>query len=549
MRSPHPDLSQKHLIEQLIKFTAFIPDCSKIPPNKLIECRRGLCQGFSILFAFQTAQNKGIWWKAVLETISQTPIEQNALSTKSHLPQTEEDKDFLTAYDILLRAAINIYANQNELQKNIAHLVQFYEKAAGNFSPSDIAFLLDEKVIQGKNFCLLGSITHACALRYHNTQWHFYDPNNPAGEIAFESKWDCISEIIKILGYSLCFQIMSLDPQAKETMAIFAEKFQQLCNEKPHELLESTGLPMIATYMPELLDQLLQKTTTNPAIKVAFCESLTKKNLTGKVGFSYLYRYQRQKLLELAKEDNEIKKAIDNAKSIEIDFVDLLQAKNQLEEILLPIATEIEEICDASDAIRLADNVFKTIPPFIEYTQLKNEYDPKATRLTIDEAYDPLHLHLQLIQHKKMTDNALHCIIMMISEKENFCSLIKLSLFDDIKNHIFHEKNGTLLHLYILLVEKIEEYLYDHPQSLQKNKATQLKLEILNAEHIENICTLLKLHLDQTNQSPWTSLFVTDNFDGCLDGCLAIAKNLLHQHLEDTMNHVSSQGLSCAHIN
>ena len=522
MRDKTPRLDQTHLIEQLIKFMAHYRNTPKIPLTEATRYRKGLCLGFSTLLAFKTAQDKGLWWKAVLEIISQTSIDEKALSTESTLPENTENVDYPNLYDIFLKTTGEILANQESLQGNILNLIQSHEKAAGHFSPSTLETLLDENLFHPQQICLIRSINHACAIHFQNNEWHFYDPNNQEGEVIFKNKLDLILKITATLGFTVCIEIINLDPLMTAKTTLFKTIFQKICDEKPTEVIERTGLHIMTYHSPKALLKIMRLANDNNEIRLALEEAIKLKSKKGCTGLHYLSQFEPaclSELNELAKNHEEIQEAIEAAKVLESAFKDFLETKNMFEEILIPIAIEIDTICNTERAMTLIEELFKIIPLYSTHTQLKMEFDREATLLDIDEAYNPFVLLSIALKNKVITNTALLTITMEVSENAAFTSIIKLTLIGIIKGSYLIESDNPLLFLKICLIEKIEGYLYDNPESKQKERLLLLKSEILNADCFEDITHILNLHLEQTTKSPHTGFFSEEDFGKCLEFC------------------------------
>ena len=88
-----------------------------------------------------------------------------------------------------------------------------------------------------------------------------------------------------------------------------------------------------------------------------------------------------------------------------------------------------------------------------------------------------------------------------------------------IKASCLIKNDNSLLFLKICLVEKMERYLYDNPESKQKEQLLSAKSEILNAENFEEITAILNLQREQSTKSPRTRLFTEEDFGKCLDAC------------------------------
>ena len=522
MRNITPKLDQAHLIEQLIKFMAHYRNIPKIPLTEATEYRKGLCLGFSTLLAFKTAQDKGLWWKAILEIISQTTINENTLSAESTLPENTENIDYPTVVDIFLKVTGEILANQKTLQENISSLIQSHEKAAGHFSPSALETLLDENLFHPQQICLIRSINHACTIHFQNNEWHFYDPNNQEGEVVFKNKLDFILKITATLGFTLCIEIINLDLLMTAKTTLFARIFQKICDEKPAEVIENAGLHIMTYQSPKALLKIMQLANDNREIKLALQEAIKLKSKKGHTGLHYLSQFEPACLNELnilAKNHKEIKDAIEDAKVIDNAFKDFLETKKMLEEILIPIAIEFDNISSIERAITLIEELFKIIPIYSTHLQLKMEFDKEATLLDIEEAYDPLALLSIALKNNVITNTALLTITLKVSENTALTSPIKLTLIEMIKASCLIKNDNSLLFLKICLVEKMERYLYDNPESKQKEQLLSAKSEILNAENFEEITAILNLQREQSTKSPRTRLFTEEDFGKCLDAC------------------------------
>ena len=176
----------------------------------------GACLGFSVVHAYMAATNKLAWWYQVLQAISQWDGGKGSLAD-APLPNNSE-----TLYS-LIRRAIN-YVVHHQAHTFSIHKEWFVSEYGEIQDEYSLACNMEnylEDLLKSSQFqalfnqpimMLIETTAHACALRFSEQSWYFYDSNNIAGEVqlTLPALIETIKAILKVGDkYHLAIQFSS----------------------------------------------------------------------------------------------------------------------------------------------------------------------------------------------------------------------------------------------------------------------------------------------------------------------------------------------------
>jgi hypothetical protein len=111
---------------------------------------------------------------------------------------------------------------------------------------------------------------HACAVRFHQNQWVFYDPDT--GEYSFDKKSDFIEKLLTVLGNSLIIHIASWHKGVEKFHADLIS-FRNTLNKSP-TVLNEFGLGCIIRYSRDQLREVITIANNNPMTQNALVLAL-----------------------------------------------------------------------------------------------------------------------------------------------------------------------------------------------------------------------------------------------------------------------------------
>lgn len=301
-------VNQGKLIEKIIRFIE-IDSKKTLSDAKKEGYRLGLCRGFSIVHAYMAAVNGLAWWNQTLDQIATWDETEKSLIENPALK------------DCLLRASHYVLFNQAGAHHNFISTltqknlllpgglfvsekgpIQCYAHIAGNFSKTSLNMLIDENIFSGEGIFLIGSINHACALRYHDGYWYFYNPDTPEGEVRFENKNALID---KILGQDharpLQLEIASWNLEIKSKTDELVQHFNELCAINPIELIQKQGLRILVCYAPNQFNQIIENAKKNNNLANEIMNSLFAIAQDGITVMYYLHQYEPRALQKILK--------------------------------------------------------------------------------------------------------------------------------------------------------------------------------------------------------------------------------------------------------
>ncbi|OGO90275.1 MAG: hypothetical protein A3F41_07350 [Coxiella sp. RIFCSPHIGHO2_12_FULL_44_14] len=286
---------------------------------------RGLCHGFSIVYGYMAATDNLPWWAALLTELIEWDGTEEKLNEIISLPGAREDNppEFpTTRRNLFLRALDYLYFHQaseslegylqqqtllqkdgvfeSEQGKIVHHFV-----AAGSFSFNDIEELLDEKIFSKEVICLIYMDTHACAFRYAEDRWFFYDPNKGKEE-EYSRKSNMAN---RIWATAKRYNGNEFGPSNRSSLSIdiatwkqdidfspLSEVYTNLIDKKPIDLVGGTGLHMMACYAPAQLPNLFTLAENDTYFGKKFAASLAAKDKNEKTGLEMILRYAPDQL-------------------------------------------------------------------------------------------------------------------------------------------------------------------------------------------------------------------------------------------------------------
>ncbi|MDX1901490.1 MAG: hypothetical protein SFW66_05740 [Gammaproteobacteria bacterium] len=283
----------KKVDQEIINHKAYI---TKIK-NTILS--KGFCHGFSVCHAAMDAIDKLNWWEAVLFELADWDGKRKSLDNIISLPNAIQPETLSSLFERALnyifyhQVSYDEFSLKNTLQNRLLQPANtdkspaYFELlspagkilcsknraiASGHFTKEELLSLLDEKQIQ-ENLCILSNNEHAIRVGYKGESWIVYDPNYShrkhwSNQILFDAwksptipkktifkkctKNEAVDEILKILGHAIAIQMASLK---SDTLLTFPS-YQSSVKTKPLELIDQSGLRIIAKYNPKVLLEL-----------------------------------------------------------------------------------------------------------------------------------------------------------------------------------------------------------------------------------------------------------------------------------------------------
>jgi hypothetical protein len=319
---------QCKIIKKLRAFITQDSDLNSQLANKITK-RHAWCFGFSICHALMATQNNLDWWDNALNAILSWDEKQTSLDQVVYLPESIEGGPLplRIVFQKIIRYVTHFngfdgsgsFEDQQQVLEPLNEIfrvkqddgsfktIQRHNRIAGYLSNHLLVNLFDEMRIKlfssQKNahpICIIRSPKHACALRYVNNQWRFFDPNYTEGkERAFNNTKEAVTEVTRILGNALAIDFASLD--AKDNLSLTT--YESHKSKKPAELLQNLGLQMIAIHCPNSTSQLFTQIENESESKSVLADALCTQNHKNWNGLHTLAIYSSdglKKIIELA---------------------------------------------------------------------------------------------------------------------------------------------------------------------------------------------------------------------------------------------------------
>lgn len=314
--------SQSRYIDKMLVYME-MDASSRLSDARKQALRKGLCFGFSVVHSYMNATGKLAWWKGALEKLAAWDGTATSLQQAANLPDAENPDETLDAVFkrmtnyVLYNFAHPVVSDIKETGDQTDFLIPLSDEKdalrfdsmqggikqreviAGYLSDETLKNILIPTIFNQKAIYLIHGSSHACAIRYDHREekWYFYDPNYASGEKSFADQNTLIAEIRRILGDSLAIQIASWDTNIQLTP--FNQFRGVLYRQKIPELLNGSGLHLIAKYMPNQLAALLNFAATDAATSAALSAALPFQNKYKWTGLHMIVEYAPSSLSTL----------------------------------------------------------------------------------------------------------------------------------------------------------------------------------------------------------------------------------------------------------
>lgn len=412
--SKRPPSNQGVLIDQFIAYMEWDRG-NKFSDEEKKQLHEGLCHGFSVVHSYMAATQKLIWWNALLEEIKKWDSDDTAsLKKEITLPDEQQDKKpqektldyhFKRAVNyVLFYQGVNnqemittregagyvftlshIYpANHNQyttLAENgfgfdQQNPIKFDIKVGGAFTKDQLKKLLQPEIFSLPNTIFLFhhshsdlNTGHACTIRYCDSHWHYYDPNDLAGEKKF-SDIDSLCEVLIQKTYGALFEIeiASFDPTAKEKCKPLTDAYDQLIS-NPTELLklsDNGALLEVLSGDISRIEKILALADDSKEIRDAIASFIKQRFISDSSRSKYICipDQYRSQLRELAKKDNNLRDAIihDLAYTNEVFTKEFVESKlsKMADKDIMPLVFTVSEDPAISNRFVISAYQFET---------------------------------------------------------------------------------------------------------------------------------------------------------------------------------------------
>src|SRR3990167_6807857 len=338
MPSTH-DISQYKITKAIIAYLKIVGN-QPLSPERKSSLEKGLCFGFSVVHAYMAAKGRSVWWKNVLEMISQWDTERNSLdSLPSNVPEAFSLKKCYGGQErgITYRNLIDLVTNYvlynqgTEATSEVSGIeqhtflkpnglfcseeggIQSYLCYIGCFDKVKLQSLLrkikDSSPFEG--MITISNSDHRCSFRYDTEfkHWCFYDPNYPDGEHSFDAKDDLISEINEKLGKNLVVTLSGFKTMPNALSYHYTEFYADTVG----GLYDQTALYEIAQYAPDQLTGVMALAERHKNIREAVAAALKTPTQEGRTALHMIAQCAPDKLaavMTLAERDENIRKAV-----------------------------------------------------------------------------------------------------------------------------------------------------------------------------------------------------------------------------------------------
>ena len=337
MPSTH-NISQNKITKAIIAYLEIVGN--PLSPERKSSLEKGLCFGFSVVHAYMAAKGRSVWWKNVLEMISQWDTERNSLdSLPSNVPEAFSLKKCYGGQErgITYRNLIDLVTNYvlynqgTEATSEVSGIeqhtflkpnglfcseeggIQSYLCYIGCFDKVKLQSLLrkikDSSPFEG--MITISNSDHRCSFRYDTEfkHWCFYDPNYPDGEHSFDAKDDLISEINEKLGKNLVVTLSGFKTMPNALSYHYTEFYADTVG----GLYDQTALYEIAQYAPDQLTGVMALAERHKNIREAVAAALKTPTQEGRTALHMIAQCAPDKLaavMTLAERDENIRKAV-----------------------------------------------------------------------------------------------------------------------------------------------------------------------------------------------------------------------------------------------
>ena len=297
------DISQNKITKAIIAYLEIVGN--PLSPERKSSLEEGLCFGFSVVHAYMAAKGRSVWWKNVLEIISQWDTKRNSLdSVLSNVPKEfslnkcygGQEREITYRNLIYLVTNYLLYNQGEEATSGVSGIeqhtflkpnglfcseeggIQSYLCYTGCFDQKRLRSLLLK--IKGpplfKGMITIGNSNHRCSFRYDTefNHWCFYDPNYLYGEHSFDAEDKLIGEIKIRLGTNLVVTLSGFEEMPNALSAHY-EKFYA---DTVDGLYDQTALHMIARYAPDQLAAVMALAKDHQNIRQAVAAALETQN-------------------------------------------------------------------------------------------------------------------------------------------------------------------------------------------------------------------------------------------------------------------------------
>ena len=343
--SPAIDVSQEHLIEQIIQFMQYDYDESGLLMSDQEKAcyRQGLCLGFSSVYAYMVSTGKSHWWLNVLSLLSTWDGSHIRLNDAFVLAGAN-DRAPVKLHVLFTRAIsyILFYAdtrpglhdprnNQADLMKVKQRAssplfdseqgeIAYHAVAVGNFSAEQLNELIDPSWFESPLMMLFSAQDHSAALHYDKASacWVFYDPNNSLGAIHFYDFKEGMPILHERLGETFEIVMSTYDKRqsAKAKCSLLMSRYAAILRRDCISLLQGYSLELLkehsmVNYMvPKLLSALRDVNRHSLNIQHVLLKSSGERGLPYLLELMLFDRKVMQEILHIANRNDLVRKCL-----------------------------------------------------------------------------------------------------------------------------------------------------------------------------------------------------------------------------------------------
>lgn len=347
----YKDIKNKDLIQRF-------EDDRKNKLAKLITFlnKKGFCFGFALARGAMVATGKKAWWDEILDIVETTDISKadfkKKIKLKNSLNETTLEEIFFKVLNYIISAhffdnestaefgekefnQLNLLEPEKDGYQLMGKLpelklpedspdvlltIKDRKKSGGTLTPEDAEKLLNLTDTAGK-ICVIVNTKHAIQFDIENGKYNLYNPNYEEKIYQpFDTKKAFIQEVIRILGNSFVFDIVTLDKKLPSDLFSY---YNDLVKEKPIDLIKKIGLSLSIVLLEDKVDTLISN-ACNSKDKKAHDHVAESMELSYKYFNTLAFAEKKpdllQKLVNYSRESKAYPDSIANALSLQSDI-------------------------------------------------------------------------------------------------------------------------------------------------------------------------------------------------------------------------------------
>ncbi len=264
--------------------------------------------------------------------------------------------------------------------------------------------------------------SHACAVRFDNNLWSFYDPNYTEGEKYFDNVADLIIEIDRVLSSDLLIEMASWNNTVNYTA--FQQTRDLLIKENMAAIVKPGFLLDVINYGPDEFDAILTMAKNDKALKQQFFDTLYL--ISERIDPLILLKIEKttpekfNQLIDLALEDENIFK-IFIGKSFQENQAEMKNKISGLSVILKNVISFPEKIIKIITLAKTDDNIQRTlIKALKENTIVNADILNKIEKISPDDRA-LIDLQINELRELELLKMKIRSVISAFAEKSHWC--------------------------------------------------------------------------------------------------------------------------------